>query len=297
MSNMASSYGSLGREAWRYVKRGLYYLGLAIEAVVVLVATVGLLWGVTEIHDQSEAQDVLENMATLFLVLLPVSLIYFSVLLFRWRHGHRSMWRKLILNVHLVNLGLMIGIGLSSRFLPEPKPECTAFAMERFYLQHERQMHQFVALVRSSLTADSSYVTYREQYGKVQKLEYVRADSENIDPLRVADDSMGTISSAKMQQIVAQMHQIGIQGFEIDNFSGRAMLIYGYHAYSLYYYELSKSNIVADEDKDRDYYIQYNDSVAFVGNLAYFHAARFSDYAQFKRHLERERQSKVTEGK
>lgn len=296
MSKMESGNTTVHR-LWLWVKEGIYYLGLAIEAAVVLGATAGLMWGVTEIHDQSEAQDVLKNLAVLFLLLLPASLIYFGVLLFRWRHGHRSRWRKLILSVHLVNLGLMFGIGLSRRFLPEPKPACTAFAMERFYLQHEQQMHQFVALVRSSLTADSCYVNYREQYGKMQKLEYVWADKEHIDSLEDAGQNLGTISRAKMQQIVAQMHQIGIQGFEIDNFSGCATLIYGYHAYSPYYFEFSRSNTVSEEDKDRDYYIQYNDSVAFVGHLAYFHAARFPDYAQFMRHLAQERQRKGAEVK
>jgi len=236
------------------IKPLLSYLYRAIEILLILSVTIGILAIGIDSHDSAEMGGLLSPcivaIAWLWFISLPLLVIY--VASFIRSIPPVSIYKKIVLSLHLLNVALWVVFYI---FLPKPNP-CDAALMEEHYRNHHADMYDLVKYARNSLDDSCSIVlNYRNDEVVEFKIENNRDCKECVEiedehKLDTILHSVG-LSMQKLKEIQSKMHKAGVIGIEINKnpkfeLEENSILLFRWYGvnryqYALYYHPMTKN--------------------------------------------------------
>ena len=236
------------------IKPLLSYLYRAIEILLILSVTIGILAIGIDSHDSAEMGGLLSPcivaIAWLWFISLPLLVIY--VASFIRSIPPVSIYKKIVLSLHLLNVALWVVFYI---FLPKPNP-CDAALMEEHYRNHHADMYDLVKYARNSLDDSCSIVlNYRNDEVVEFKIENNRDCKECVEiedehKLDTILHSVG-LSMQKLKEIQSKMHKAGVIGIEINKnpkfeLEEKSILLFRWYGvnryqYALYYHPMTKN--------------------------------------------------------
>ena len=276
------------------IKPLLSYLYRAIEILLILSVTIGILAIGIDSHDSAEMGGLLSPcivaIAWLWFISLPLLVIY--VASFIRSIPPVSIYKKIVLSLHLLNVALWVVFYI---LLPKPNP-CDAALMEEHYRNHHADMYDLVKYARNSLDDSCSIVlNYRNDEVVEFKIENNRDCKECVEiedehKLDTILHSVG-LSMQKLKEIQSKMHKAGVIGieinknpkFELEENSILLLRWYGVnrYQYALYYHPMTKNE--RDNVLGLHQFILYNDSVVFESYGGYPGGRGFPDKDEFEK--------------
>ena len=276
------------------IKPLLSYLYRAIEILLILSVTIGILAIGIDSHDSAEMGGLLSPcivaIAWLWFISLPLLVIY--VASFIRSIPPVSIYKKIVLSLHLLNVALWVVFYI---FLPKPNP-CDAALMEEHYRNHHADMYDLVKYARNSLDDSCSIVlNYRNDEVVEFKIENNRDCKECVEiedehKLDTILHSVG-LSMQKLKEIQSKMHKAGVIGIEINKnpkfeLEENSILLFRWYGvnryqYALYYHPMTKYE--RDNVLGLHQFILYNDSVVFESYGGYPGGRGFPDKDEFEK--------------
>jgi len=276
------------------IKPLLSYLYRAIEILLILSVTIGILAIGIDSHDSAEMGGLLSPcivaIAWLWFISLPLLVIY--VASFIRSIPPVSIYKKIVLSLHLLNVALWVVFYI---FLPKPNP-CDAALMEEHYRNHHADMYDLVKYARNSLDDSCSIVlNYRNDEVVEFKIENNRDCKECVEiedehKLDTILHSVG-LSMQKLKEIQSKMHKAGVIGIEINKnpkfeLEENSILLFRWYGvnryqYALYYHPMTKNE--RDNVLGLHQFILYNDSVVFESYGGYPGGRGFPDKDEFEK--------------
>lgn len=276
------------------IKPLLSYLYRAIEILLILSVTIGILAIGIDSHDSAEMGGLLSPcivaIAWLWFISLPLLVIY--VASFIRSIPPVSIYKKIVLSLHLLNVALWVVFYI---FLPKPNP-CDAALMEEHYRNHHADMYDLVKYARNSLDDSCSIVlNYRNDEVVEFKIENNRDCKECVEiedehKLDTILHSVG-LSMQKLKEIQSKMHKAGVIGIEINKnpkfeLEENSILLFRWYGvnryqYALYYHPMTKNE--RDNVLGLHQFILYNDSVVFESYGGYPRGRGFPDKDEFEK--------------
>jgi len=283
------------------IKPLLSYLYRAIEILLILSVTIGILAIGIDSHDSAEMGGLLSPcivaIAWLWFISLPLLVIY--VASFIRSIPPVSIYKKIVLSLHLLNVALWVVFYI---FLPKPNP-CDAALMEEHYRNHHADMYDLVKYARNSLDDSCSIVlNYRNDEVVEFKIENNRDCKECVEiedehKLDTILHSVG-LSMQKLKEIQSKMHKAGVIGIEINKnpkfeLEEKSILLFRWYGvnryqYALYYHPMTKNE--RDNVLGLHQFILYNDSVVFESYGGYPGGRGFPDKDEFENRMGRPNQ-------
>ena len=276
------------------IKPLLSYLYRAIEILLILSVTIGILAIGIDSHDSAEMGGLLSPcivaIAWLWFISLPLLVIY--VASFIRSIPPVSIYKKIVLSLHLLNVALWVVFYI---FLPKPNP-CDAALMEEHYRNHHADMYDLVKYARNSLDDSCSIVlNYRNDEVVEFKIENNRDCKECVEiedehKLDTILHSVG-LSMQKLKEIQSKMHKAGVIGIEINKnpkfeLEENSILLFRWYGvnryqYALYYHPMTKNE--RDNVLGLHQFILYNDSVVFESYGGYPGGRGYPDKDEFEK--------------
>ena len=276
------------------IKPLLSYLYRAIEILLILSVTIGILAIGINCHDNAEMGNLLNScivaIVWLWFISLPLLIIYIAS--FIRSIPPVSIYKKIVLSLHLLNVALWVVFYI---FLPKPNP-CDAALMEEHYRNHHADMYDLVKYARNSLDDSCSIVlNYRNDEVVEFKIENNRDCKECVEiedehKLDTILHSVG-LSMQKLKEIQSKMHKAGVIGIEINKnpkfeLEEKSILLFRWYGvnryqYALYYHPMTKNE--RDNVLRLHQFILYNDSVVFESYGGYPGGRGFPDKDEFEK--------------
>ena len=276
------------------IKSLLGYLYRMIEMSVILSITIGILSIGLNSHDHAEMGGLLSPIIVailwMWIVSLPLFIIY--VVSFIRSFPPVSIYKKVVLSLHILNIALWI---LFYLFLPKPEP-CDAALMEKHYMTHHDDMYDLVRYVNSSIDDSCSIdLQYRNNEvvtftirnkGRFKELKGIENEYELDTKLHFIGLSM-----QELKEIQSKMRKAGVIGVEVDKNpisvwdAGKSILLfrwYGVNKYQFALYDHSMTETERDEVMRLHQFILYNDSVVFESYGGYPGGRGFPDKESFQ---------------
>ena len=279
----------------------LSYSYRAIEILLILSVTIGILAIGINSHDSAEMGGLLNScivaIVWLWFISLPLLIIYIAS--FIRSIPPVSIYKKIVLSLHILNVALW---GFFYIFLPKPNP-CDAALMEEHYRNHHADMYDLVKYVRNSLDDSCSIVLqYRDdkvlEFTIRNKRDYKECvEIENENKLDTILHSVG-LSMQKLKEIQSKMHKAGVIGIEINKnpkfqWMEKSILLFRWYGVNRYQYALY-DHPMTENEKDEvlrlHQFILYNDSVVFESYGGYPGGRGFPDKDEFENRMGRPNQ-------
>ena len=275
------------------IKSLLRYSYRAIEILIILSVTIGILAIGINCHDNAEMGELLNScivaIVWLWFISLPLLIIYIAS--FIRSIPPVSIYKKIVLSLHILNVALW---GIFYIFLPKPNP-CDAALMEEHYRNHHADMYDLVKYVRNSLDDSCSIVLqYRDdkvlEFTIRNKRDYKECvEIENENKLDTILHSVG-LSMQKLKEIQSKMHKAGVIGIEINKnpkfqWMEKSILLFRWYGVNRYQYALYDHPMTEEERDDvlrLHQHILYNDSVVFESYGGYPGGRGFPDKDEFE---------------
>ena len=252
----------------------LSYSYRAIEILLILSVTIGVLAIGISSHDNAEMGGLLNSWIVAILWLWFISLPLFAIYIASFIRSIPpvSIYKKIVLSLHILNVALWFIFYI---FLPKPNP-CDAALMEEHYRNHHADMYDLVKYVRNSLDDSCSIVLqYRDdkllEFTIRNKRDYKECkEIQNENKLDTILHSVG-LSMQKLKEIQSKMHKAGIVGIEINkrpkfHWMENSILLFRWYGVNRYQYALY-DHPMTENEKDEvlrlHQFILYNDSVVF----------------------------------
>ena len=250
---------------------GIAYHVLEVAVLIFFTVLILLVRFNGEVYDRADYLDqwgmCLIGAAFLFFVSIPIILIYL-VSFFR-SLPFRSVWQKVILCGHVMNIILWIVL-----YFTLPKATlCTAAEMEQHYLSHQTEIHNLIDYINSCLD-DSTVIKYETRQGREVNLHVISRKGGGFHFCYMSELSqmdsilqLVGISPTQFDTIRANMDFAGILGFDIEKsgFDKHTYLVYKWYGQSCYRYKVGHGFYAdqLDEDTCSAHFIYLNDSVKF----------------------------------
>jgi hypothetical protein len=275
------------------VKLLLSYSYRAIEILLILSVTIGILAIGINSHDNAEMGGLLSPcivaFAWMWFITLPLFVIYIASLI--RSIPPVSIYKKIVLSLHVLNVALWVIFYI---FLPKPNP-CDAALMEEHYRNHHADMYDLVRYVRNSLDDSCSIVLqYRDdkvlEFTIRNKRDYKECvEIENEHKLDTILHSVG-LSMQKLKEIQSKMRKAGVIGIEINkspkfHWMENSILLFRWYGVNRYQYALYDHPMTEEERDDvlrLHQHILYNDSVVFESYGGYPGGRGFPDKDEFE---------------
>ena len=276
------------------IKSLLSYSYRAIEILLILSVTIGILTIGINSHDSAEMGGLLSPcivaFAWMWFISLPLFIIYIAS--FIRSIPPVSIYKKMVLSLHILNVALWV---LFYIFLPKPNP-CDAALMEEHYRNHHADMYDLVRDVRNSLDDSCSIVLH---YRNDEVVEFKIGNNRDCkECVEIEDEhkldtilhSVG-LSMRKLKEIQSKMRKAGVIGVEVDKNpisvwdAGKSILLfrwYGVNKYQFALYDHSMTETERDEVMRLHQFILYNDSVVFESYGGYPGGRGFPDKETFQ---------------
>lgn len=283
------------------VKLLLSYSYRAIEILLILSVTIGVLAIGISSHDNAEMGGLLNSWIVAILWLWFISLPLFAIYIASFIRSIPpvSIYKKIVLSLHILNVALW---GIFYIFLPKPNP-CDAALMEEHYRNHHADMYDLVRYVRNSLDDSCSIVLqYRDDKVLEFTIENKRDDKEckeieNENKLDTILHSVG-LSMQKLKEIQSKMRKAGVIGIEINktpkfHWMEKSILLFRWYGVNRYQYALYDHPMTEEERDDvlrLHQHILYNDSVVFESYGGYPGGRGFPDKDEFENRMGRPNQ-------
>jgi hypothetical protein len=271
----------------------LSYSYRAIEILLILSVTIGVLAIGISSHDNAEMGGLLNSWIVAILWLWFISLPLFAIYIASFIRSIPpvSIYKKMVLSLHILNVALWV---LFYIFLPKPNP-CDAALMEEHYRNHHADMYDLVKYVRNSLDDSCSIVLqYRDdkvlEFTIRNKRDYKECvEIENENKLDTILHSVG-LSMQKLKEIQSKMHKAGVIGIEINKnpkfqWMEKSILLFRWYGVNRYQYALYDHPMTEEERDDvlrLHQHILYNDSVVFESYGGYPGGRGFPDKDEFE---------------
>ena len=283
------------------IKPLLSYLYRAIEILLILCVTIGILAIGIDSHDSAEMVGLLSPciVAILFLWFISLPLLVIYVASFIRSIPPVSIYKRIVLSLHILNVALWVIFYI---FLPKPNP-CDAALMEEHYRNHHADMYDLVRYARNSLDDSCSIVlNYRNDEVVEFKIENNRDCKECVEiedehKLDTILHSVG-LSMQKLKEIQSKMHKAGVIGIEINKnpkfeLEEKSILLFRWYGvnryqYALYYHPMTENK--RDNVLRLHQFILYNDSVVFESYGGYPGGRGFPDKDEFENRMGRPNQ-------
>ena len=283
------------------VKLLLSYSYRAIEILLILSVTIGVLAIGISSHDNAEMGGLLNSWIVAILWLWFISLPLFAIYIASFIRSIPpvSIYKKIVLSLHILNVALWFIFYI---FLPKPNP-CDAALMEEHYRNHHADMYDLVRYVRNSLDDSCSIVLqYRDdkllEFTIRNKRDYKECkEIQNENKLDTILHSVG-LSMQKLKEIQSKMHKAGIVGIEINkrpkfHWMENSILLFRWYGVNRYQYALYDHPMTEEERDDvlrLHQHILYNDSVVFESYGGYPGGRGFPDKDEFENRMGRPNQ-------
>lgn len=274
----------------------LKYIYRAIEIILLLSITAGIINMWQYSHDRAEMMEALKSCIGLFVwfwfIFLPIIVIVVASFI-RCLIPPMSLYKKVVLLLHILNVVLLF---LFYILLPEPAP-CDAALMEKHYKNHHADMYDLVNYVRSSLD-DSCSIKLEYRDDKVRRFEIRNkrvdetcTDIKNQQELETVLNTAG-LSMQELNMIKEKMHKAGIIGIDIGKHrnpvslvkrsrkDSKSILQFRWHGGNIYQYALYDQPVTEGIIRDvlsSNQYVLYNDSVVFESWGTFFDVRGFPD--------------------
>ncbi len=279
----------------------LSYSYRAIEILLILSVTIGVLAIGISSHDNAEMGGLLNSWIVAILWLWFISLPLFAIYIASFIRSIPpvSIYKKIVLSLHILNVALWFIFYI---FLPKPNP-CDAALMEEHYRNHHADMYDLVRYVRNSLDDSCSIVLqYRDdkllEFTIRNKRDYKECkEIQNENKLDTILHSVG-LSMQKLKEIQSKMHKAGIVGIEINkcpkfHWMENSILLFRWYGVNRYQYALYDHPMTENERDDvlrLHQFILYNDSVVFESYGGYPGGRGFPDKDEFENRMGRPNQ-------
>jgi hypothetical protein len=279
----------------------LSYSYRAIEILLILSVTIGVLAIGISSHDNAEMGGLLNSWIVAILWLWFISLPLFAIYIASFIRSIPpvSIYKKIVLSLHILNVALWFIFYI---FLPKPNP-CDAALMEEHYRNHHADMYDLVRYVRNSLDDSCSIVLqYRDdkllEFTIRNKRDYKECkEIQNENKLDTILHSVG-LSMQKLKEIQSKMHKAGIVGIEINkcpkfHWMENSILLFRWYGVNRYQYALYDHSMTENERDDvlrLHQFILYNDSVVFESYGGYPGGRGFPDKDEFENRMGRPNQ-------
>ena len=275
------------------IKPLLGYSYRAIEILLILSVTIGILAIGIDSHDSAEMGGLLSPFIVaivwMWFISLPLFVIYIAS--FIRSIPPVSIYKKIVLSLHVLNVALWVVFYI---LLPKPNP-CDAALMEEHYRNHHADMYDLVKYVRNSLDDSCSIVLqYRDdkvlEFTIRNKRDYKECvEIENENKLDTILHSVG-LSMQKLKEIQSKMHKAGVIGIEINKnpkfqWMEKSILLFRWYGVNRYQYALYDHPMTEEERDDvlrLHQHILYNDSVVFESYGGYPGGRGFPDKDEFE---------------
>ena len=283
------------------IKPLLGYSYRAIEILLILSVTIGVLAIGISSHDNAEMGGLLNSWIVAILWLWFISLPLFAIYIASFIRSIPpvSIYKKIVLSLHILNVALWFIFYI---FLPKPNP-CDAALMEEHYRNHHADMYDLVRYVRNSLDDSCSIVLqYRDdkllEFTIRNKRDYKECkEIQNENKLDTILHSVG-LSMQKLKEIQSKMHKAGIVGIEINkrpkfHWMENSILLFRWYGVNRYQYALYDHPMTENERDDvlrLHQFILYNDSVVFESYGGYPGGRGFPDKDEFENRMGRPNQ-------
>lgn len=283
------------------IKPLLSYSYRAIEILLILSVTIGVLAIGISSHDNAEMGGLLNSWIVAILWLWFISLPLFAIYIASFIRSIPpvSIYKKIVLSLHILNVALWVVFYI---FLPKPNP-CDAALMEEHYRNHHADMYDLVRYVRNSLDDSCSIVLqYRDdkllEFTIRNKRDYKECkEIQNENKLDTILHSVG-LSMQKLKEIQSKMHKAGIVGIEINktpkfHWMENSILLFRWYGVNRYQYALYDHPMTENERDDvlrLHQFILYNDSVVFESYGGYPGGRGFPDKDEFENRIGRPNQ-------
>lgn len=248
---------------------GIAYHVLEVAVLLFFTVIILLVRFSGDVYDRADYLDQWEmgliGASFLFFVSIPIILIYL-VSFFR-SLPFRSVWQKIILCGHVMNIILWVVLYFT---LPRATL-CTATEMEQHYLSHQTEIHDLIDYVKSCLD-DSVALQYETRQGREVYLHVISRKGGGYQYRLMSEPSqrdsvlqIAGISPAQFDTIRAKMDFAGILGFDIEKsgYDKHTYLVYHWYGQSCYRYKIGHGfySDQLDEDTCSDHFFYFNDSV------------------------------------
>ena len=283
------------------IKSLLSYSYRAIEILLILSVTFGILTIGINSHDSAEMGGLLSPcivaFAWMWFISLPLFIIYIAS--FIRSIPPVSIYKKMVLSLHILNVALWV---LFYIFLPKPNP-CDAALMEEHYRNHHADMYDLVRDVRNSLDDSCSIVLH---YRNDEVVEFKIGNNRDCkECVEIEDEhkldtilhSVG-LSMRKLKEIQSKMHKAGVIGIEINKnpkfeLEEKSILLFRWYGvtryqYALYYHPMTENE--RDNVLRLHQFILYNDSVVFESYGGFPGGRGFPDKDEFENRMGRPNQ-------
>ena len=283
------------------IKPLLGYSYRAIEILLILSVTIGVLAIGISSHDNAEMGGLLNSWIVAILWLWFISLPLFAIYIASFIRSIPpvSIYKEIVLSLHILNVALWFIFYI---FLPKPNP-CDAALMEEHYRNHHADMYDLVRYVRNSLDDSCSIVLqYRDdkllEFTIRNKRDYKECkEIQNENKLDTILHSVG-LSMQKLKEIQSKMHKAGIVGIEINkrpkfHWMENSILLFRWYGVNRYQYALYDHPMTENERDDvlrLHQFILYNDSVVFESYGGYPGGRGFPDKDEFENRMGRPNQ-------
>lgn len=283
------------------IKPLLGYSYRAIEILLILSVTIGVLAIGISSHDNAEMGGLLNSWIVAILWLWFISLPLFAIYIASFIRSIPpvSIYKKIVLSLHILNVALWFIFYI---FHPKPNP-CDAALMEEHYRNHHADMYDLVRYVRNSLDDSCSIVLqYRDdkllEFTIRNKRDYKECkEIQNENKLDTILHSVG-LSMQKLKEIQNKMHKAGIVGVEINkrpkfHWMENSILLFRWYGVNRYQYALYDHPMTEEERDDvlrLHQHILYNDSVVFESYGGYPGGRGFPDKDEFENRMGRPNQ-------
>lgn len=275
------------------IKTLLSYSYRAIEILLILSVTIGVLAIGISSHDNAEMGGLLNSWIVAILWLWFISLPLFAIYIASFIRSIPpvSIYKKIVLSLHILNVALWFIFYI---FLPKPNP-CDAALMEEHYRNHHADMYDLVRYVRNSLDDSCSIVLqYRDdkllEFTIRNKRDYKECkEIQNENKLDTILHSVG-LSMQKLKEIQSKMHKAGVIGIEINktpkfHWMENSILLFRWYGVNRYQYALY-DHPMTEEERDNvlrlHQFILYNDSVVFESYGGFPGGRGFPDKDEFE---------------
>lgn len=283
------------------VKLLLSYSYRAIEILLILSVTIGILAIGINSHDSAEMGGLLSPCIVAFAWMWFISLPLFAIYIASFIRSIPpvSIYKKIVLSLHILNVALWFIFYI---FLPKPNP-CDAALMEEHYRNHHADMYDLVRYVRNSLDDSCSIVLqYRDdkllEFTIRNKRDYKECkEIQNENKLDTILHSVG-LSMQKLKEIQNKMRKAGVIGIEINktpkfHWMENSILLFRWYGVNRYQYALYDHPMTEEERDDvlrLHQHILYNDSVVFESYGGYPGGRGFPDKDEFENRMGRPNQ-------
>ncbi len=283
------------------VKLLLSYSYRAIEILLILSVTIGVLAIGISSHDNAEMGGLLNSWIVAILWLWFISMPLFAIYIASFIRSIPpvSIYKKIVLSLHILNVALWFIFYI---FLPKPNP-CDAALMEEHYRNHHADMYDLVRYVRNSLDDSCSIVLqYRDdkllEFTIRNKRDYKECkEIQNENKLDTILHSVG-LSMQKLKEIQSKMRKAGVIGIEINktpkfHWMENSILLFRWYGVNRYQYALYDHPMTEEERDDvlrLHQHILYNDSVVFESYGGYPGGRGFPDKDEFENRMGRPNQ-------